>query len=423
VDFFRNFSTQIIIAELMFCLVLKPRLKIYQIIIIVSAFLSLPLVFPNIYFWQAFAIGEWFTFGFIALMVLSLTVIWICFKISTFKELMFYGTAAIIVQHMVYAIGRTISMAIGNENDIYYQMIIVAVFLVIYTLFYLIFVKRTIRDNIAGVKNGYIIAFTFFATFFVYFLDLWTSRNEMPTYASRLLDIFCCVLLLLLHFNMFEKSKLEKEKEIMRHLLHKDREKHSMSAENIEMINMKYHDLKYHLSVLKQTTNIDSQQESINELEMATKIYDTSVKTNNEALDVLLYEKSLFWNKHNINFTCIADGSILDFMRPSDIYSLFGNALDNAIESVSKIDDEEKRIISLNVISKGNYAIINVSNYFENKIVFEDGLPVTTKSNAIYHGYGMKSIKYLTEKYGGTMSIQTNEDIFKLNIIIPIETK
>ena len=405
----------------MFCVALKPRIKIYQIVFIIGAFLAIPFVIPNIYFKEAFSIGDWFTFGFITFMLLSLVIIWVCFKISTLKELLFYGTAAIIVQHMVYTIGRTISMAFQVEASLYYQLIIVSVCVVIYTLFYLIFVRRLFNDNLAGVKNGYIIAFTFFATFFVYILNLWTTRNEIPTYGSYLLDIFCCVLLLLLHFSMFEMSKLEKDKEVMKHLLHLDEGKHSLSVENIDTINMKYHDLKYNLSILKQMTNINDQKEKIKELEKVTKIFDTSIKTDNKTLDVLLAERSLYWNKHNINFTCIADGSKLEFIQPSDIYSLFGNAIDNAIECVSKIEDEEKRIISLNVVSRANCVVITLSNYYENEIIIENGLPVTTKAVSMYHGYGMKSIKYLTEKYGGTMSIQTKNDIFKLNIIIPIQ--
>ncbi|MBW6471764.1 MAG: ATP-binding protein [Anaerolineaceae bacterium] len=383
--------------------------------------MAIPFIFPSVYFWEVFAIGNWFTFGFIAMMLLSLGVIWACFKISSIKELLFYATAAIVVQHMVYSIARSIRFAFHIESGLHYQIVIVAIFFIIYTLFYLIFVRRFQHDNIAGVRSGHIIAFMFFASFFVYIFGLWTGRNEPQTLGSYIFDLFCCVLLLLLHFGMFERSKLEKENEIMIHLLHLEKEKHTLSAENIEIINMKYHDLIYQISELKLSTNSDKQKETINELEMATTIYGTSVKTDNEALDVLLSERSLFWSKHNINFTCIADGSKLNFMSPSDTYSIFGNALDNAIESVKKIDDEEKRIISLKVISKGNYVIINISNYFEHEIVFENGLPVTTKSDNLYHGYGIKSIKYLTEKYGGTMSIQSENDIFKLNIIIPIK--
>ncbi len=426
VEFFRGFHIQLIVAELMFCMLLKPRLKIYQIALVISAYCAIPFIIQYKYFWDGFMVGDWFTFGFIIIMLVSLGIIWVCFKIKTVKELLFYCIAAIVVQHMVYSVGRAISRVLKIEPGLYFYIVIVATFFVIYTLFYFIFVRRLKKDNTAGVRSGYIIAFTFFAFFFVYILSLWTTTMEILTIGSFLFDFFCCVLLLFLHFGMFEWSKMEKENEIMKHLLHVEKEKHTMSVENIELINMKCHDLKYQISALKNITNTEKQKESINELERATKIYDTSVKTDNETLDVLLSERSLQWNKYNINFTCIADGSKLDFMQPSDIYSLFGNALDNAIESVKKIDDEEKRVISLNVFSKGNYAIINFSNYYEHELVFENGLPVTTKSKNGHHGYGMKSIKYLTEKYGGTMSIIAQSelnDVFKLNIIIPIKKK
>ena len=50
-----------------------------------------------------------------------------------------------------------------------------------------------------------------------------------------------------------------------------------------------------------------------------------------------LQRKSLYCNKHGIIFTCVADGTLLDFMDVMDICSIFGNALDNAIECEMKI--------------------------------------------------------------------------------------
>lgn len=56
--------------------------------------------------------------------------------------------------------------------------------------------------------------------------------------------------------------------------------------------------------------------------------------------DVVIYtEKSLLCERHKIRFTYMIDGEQLDFMDPVDIASLFGNALDNAIESVLRTDD------------------------------------------------------------------------------------
>ena len=121
-------------------------------------------------------------------------------------------------------------------------------------------------------------------------------------------------------------------------LLHIEAEKHKISAENIAFINMKCHDLKYQIAAIKKISG-GEQAENIQELEKAVSVYDLSLKTGNETLDNLLFERSILWDKYHINFTCIADGSQLDFIIPSDIYSLFGNALDNAIESVRLIDE------------------------------------------------------------------------------------
>ena len=49
-----------------------------------------------------------------------------------------------------------------------------------------------------------------------------------------------------------------------------------------------------------------------------------------------------------------------------------------------------------------------------------DKLPQTTKRDKAYHGYGMKSVKMLCDKYGGEMSIHTENSVFNLNILFPM---
>lgn len=233
-------------------------------------------------------------------------------------------------------------------------------------------------------------------------------------------DSFCCILLLLLQFGMFEWSKLQKQNEIMQQFLHIEEEKYAMSMENIELINMKCHDLKYQIAALSQIDNRSEQDKSIKEIERAIMIYDMSAATGNEALDLVLAEKSQIFEKYGISFSCIANGTKLNFISPADIYSLFGNALDNAIESVCRIENQEKRIISLNISYRGNCVLIHMNNYNQQPLVFEKGLPVTTKSEKDYHGYGMRSMRYLTEKYAGTMSILSENNIFALNFLFPL---
>ncbi len=61
-----------------------------------------------------------------------------------------------------------------------------------------------------------------------------------------------------------------------------------------------------------------------------------------------------------------------------------------------------------------------VENYFEGDIQFENNQPATTKANKEYHGYGIKSIKYTVKKYNGWVTIDTKDNWFKLNVVIPL---
>ena len=62
-------------------------------------------------------------------------------------------------------------------------------------------------------------------------------------------------------------------------------------------------------------------------------------------------------------------------------------------------------------------------NYYAGELDFDDGLPLTTKSDKRYHGFGMKSIKMLAEKYGGYVSVKAEDGVFNLNILLPISSK
>lgn len=133
-------------------------------------------------------------------------------------------------------------------------------------------------------------------------------------------------------------------------------------------------------AMLIMVTMEDSEEKDrfIGELEQAVLFFENNVKTGNKTLDMLLAEKMLQCEKDKIVLSCIADGQALNFMAGPDIYSLFGNAVNNAIEGVRNIKEEQKRLITLKVSVKNSFLCILVENYFENELEFEEGLPQTT---------------------------------------------
>ena len=191
---------------------------------------------------------------------------------------------------------------------------------------------------------------------------------------------------------------------------------YNLSKENIELINLKCHDLRHQIRQIGKDKGLSLG--TVGEIESAISIYDAEVRTDNEVLDIILTEKSLRCALDGIALTCVADGHSLDFMEDTDIYSLFGNALDNAIEAVSRLE-KERRNVGVVVRSINNLVSVNVRNSYDGEITLDaDGLPLTTKSDKNFHGIGVKSIRQIAEKYNGTCSVSLNNGVFNLNVLV-----
>ena len=82
---------------------------------------------------------------------------------------------------------------------------------------------------------------------------------------------------------------------------------------------------------------------------------------------------------------------------------------------IAKIKD--KRFVNLSVKKVNGFTRIETSNCTQSAPVFENGLPVTTKTDRDAHGYGMKSIRLICRKYGGEMTVSAADGLFTVTII------
>lgn len=143
-------------------------------------------------------------------------------------------------------------------------------------------------------------------------------------------------------------------------------------------------------------------------------------ETGNEALDIVLGEKERICRERGISFQCMADGKLLDFLEPYDLCSLFGNALDNAIEGCSRLQEgqeeqEERGCIFLSVREKdGRVAVCLENSKREEPLALRDGMPVTEKKDSARHGYGMLSMRQICESYGGIFLFKDEGKVFRL---------
>jgi hypothetical protein len=233
-----------------------------------------------------------------------------------------------------------------------------------------------------------------------------------------LVDLSGFVILFAYHI-LRREMQAKYDLDAMRNILQSQYTLYRKSGESIDMINRKYHDLKHQIAVLRAEQDSEKRLAFLNEMESEIKTYEAQNKTGNSVVDTILTGKSITCQKHNIELTCVVDGKLLNFMHVMDICTILGNALDNAIECEIQIEEEEKRLIHVEVLSRKDFIILRFENYFEGNIEYENNLPATTKANKEYHGYGIKSIKYTAQKYNGWVTVNTKGNWFELNIVIP----
>lgn len=152
-----------------------------------------------------------------------------------------------------------------------------------------------------------------------------------------LVDLGGMAILFAHHMQLVEYRR-KKERDALQNVLQAQYAQYRSAQDSIDLINKKYHDLKHQIAVLRSETS-EEKAHYLDAMEQEIRSYEAQNKTGNEVLDTILTSKSLYCQQHGITLTCVADGAALDFMDTMDLCSLFGNALDNAIESVEKLPD------------------------------------------------------------------------------------
>ena len=233
----------------------------------------------------------------------------------------------------------------------------------------------------------------------------------------RLVHPMVCVFVLIAEYELLYAKHADIERAETERLLAERERQYRLSRENIEAINIKCHDIRHQIRHLADRGAVVDGA-VLDDIVREVNVFDSVVETGNEALDTILTEKSLTCSGEGIVLTVMAEGSALGFMTPADIYSLFGNALDNAIEAVRDVDDPERRAITLSVQRRQQMVAVSVENYFSRRPRFEGGLPLTTKADGLNHGFGVRSMRQIAERYGGSLHTGIENGVFYLNVLL-----
>ena len=238
--------------------------------------------------------------------------------------------------------------------------------------------------------------------------------------AACLYAILCCVFALLIQFTVTQWQRADTEMLLTAQLFSESRKQYEQWSVNAGMIRHWIHDLRH---LMNRVERLASQRQveipDLSEVRAAVDRISPTVRTGNDALDVLLRNMDDLCRQSGAALQCVAYADCLKYFDGMKLYFLFANAIDNAMEGVSSIHDPEKKIIDISIRSFGDSASIHIWNYFASPIIFSSGLPVTNKEGES-HGFGMKSMQRIVDEFGGVMNAHTEGEVFNLDIMLPM---
>lgn len=185
-----------------------------------------------------------------------------------------------------------------------------------------------------------------------------------------------------------------------------------------ELIKIK-HDMKNELQIAYVIASKDKKQATKILDKACEKLENVKISTycRNDILNAILTIKMIEAKDYGINLDIKMDSDIDLKMEEIDICNLLSNILDNSIEATKKCKNKN---IKLYILKRNNYIVIKCENtYNDNLKKGNNGKLITTKTDGKKHGYGIKIITDIVDKYKGEMNIQTQDNIFRIVIIFP----
>lgn len=221
-------------------------------------------------------------------------------------------------------------------------------------------------------------------------------------------NLLFSVLLLIIQLMLYTQFDLYASKKISNYLRVQERKLLQIKKDTVDAINIKMHDLKHFIK------NNSTNKEAI-EIQALIDNYNYFIKTGNDTLDIIIADYNIRLNRLGIAFEFLGNAKCLDFLDDNTIYSLFGNAIDNAVEASLKSDVSNK-LITIKIDCKGDFVSISIKNYFNGSINENNGQLVTSKKDFLNHGFGVKSMTSIVSKYSGSLSYNVDGNIFLLSI-------
>ena len=354
----------------------------------------------------------------------------ICVKVTA-KECLYCCAKAFLLAELAASLEwqiHTYLLAMGITFYIGQMALLFAVYTAVFVfanrmekaMFSKSYLEQLSRKEVLAAVGCVVAIFAFSNMSFVVTNSPFTTQIKTDVFTIRTLIDMMGVAILYAFQSRIAEYAAEAEMNAMQNTLKSQYEQYCNYLDSVEMVQIMCHDLKHQITGLRTETDAERKKEWLDAMEQELDVNEINMNTGNKVLDAIMGAKSIRAKKNHIQMTCVINGKLLEFLHVKDICSIFGNALDNALENAIMIGDEKKRLIHISVSEQKGFIFVKIANYCEDPVEIKSGkMPETTKANKKNHGFGLKSIRQSVEKYGGTVTIVMDQSWFVLNLLFP----
>lgn len=183
------------------------------------------------------------------------------------------------------------------------------------------------------------------------------------------------------------------------------------------------HDYHNHIQAAESYLKLGKYEELavyLRELDENLYEIDQIMKTGNLMADAILNSKLSLMREYQIRTEVTAHVPAQMRITDTELCILLGNLLDNAIEACQKVPEDENRFIKIYMDILQEQLYISVMNGMQGRAVRHGALFQSSKHEDGFHGFGLRKVHQIVEKYGGFLDCQSEEGVFATEILLSI---
>ena len=317
-------------------------------------------------------------------------------------------------------VGLLFEMFTGNAIAIWTIRILV---MILFSLAIIFLFSKSISE-VFGRNSRSVLTLSYVPLFYYVFdyavsiySDLWKDHHSIIT---EFLAFFLCLSFIafcIVYYKEYEKnSKAEQKEQILNIILEQQSKEVSAIKQNDMETKLLRHDMRFFLNNLKMSIENDDKEATLKMISRyVADVEATSIRRycKNDIINYILTSFESRCKKQNTKFQVIAEFNEL-FFDEIMFSSIISNALDNALNAQEGLNPEDRCIKIMLKDFNGKF-LLSVKNTFKNTPVLIDGLP---KSNLKNHGFGVQSIRFMTEKLGGNYQFSIQDGLFVLRVVL-----